>query len=322
MKRVFEFSKSSIPSSDSSSSNLSSNPSTQETKIEKFLEKISSKSFDSSENIFNPYCSGNLTHDRIRINNLRVYLNHMAKANPQILFIAEAPGYRGCRRTGVPFSSESILFDPNHPFFGSISSSFSRIDSSSPAMKENSATIIWELIKEIFLDFEQTNTYTLAPVIWNCFPFHPHKNGNPESNRTPTQQEIQNQRWILDEFVRVLFPNIRLMVCVGRKAEGMLKEMIKADSLEGSDESSINFWKTKNIMNVRHPSHGGKELCRSNLKDVLKKFQDLCKESKGLDTSVIFDSSLQEIEVFKKKRVEHEEHQQEEVEEKPKPNAK
>jgi len=33
----------------------------------------------------------------------------MSKINPSILFLGEAPGYKSCRLTGVPFLSERVL---------------------------------------------------------------------------------------------------------------------------------------------------------------------------------------------------------------------
>ena len=46
---------------------------------------------------------------RCRRENLKLYLEKMKKLNPSFLLLGEAPGYKGCRLTGIPFSSEKIL---------------------------------------------------------------------------------------------------------------------------------------------------------------------------------------------------------------------
>src|SRR5205823_6053994 len=45
----------------------------------------------------------------IRRANLRLYLEQMASLRPVALLVGEAPGYRGCRLTGIPFTSEFII---------------------------------------------------------------------------------------------------------------------------------------------------------------------------------------------------------------------
>ena len=59
-------------------------------------------------NVFNQY---SYLHEEnsIRRRNLLLYLRQMELLNPRILLVGEAPGYQGCRLTGVPFTSEYIL---------------------------------------------------------------------------------------------------------------------------------------------------------------------------------------------------------------------
>ena len=61
-----------------------------------------------SSNACNQY-SYEVSTNSIRRHNLLLYLQQMLIFNPQILLVGEAPGYRGCRLTGVPFTSELIL---------------------------------------------------------------------------------------------------------------------------------------------------------------------------------------------------------------------
>lgn len=56
--------------------------------------------------LFDPYglwpdASGN----GARRGNLADYLRLMARREPTLLLVGEAPGYRGCRLTGIPFTS-------------------------------------------------------------------------------------------------------------------------------------------------------------------------------------------------------------------------
>ena len=64
----------------------------------------------SSATVFNPY-AGVDELSAMRRHNLSLYLRRMAERQPRLLLLGEAPGYRGCRVTGVPFTSESILLD-------------------------------------------------------------------------------------------------------------------------------------------------------------------------------------------------------------------
>src|SRR5437588_13067176 len=44
-----------------------------------------------------------------RRGNLELYLREMSARGPGVMLVGEAPGYKGCRLTGVPFTSETIL---------------------------------------------------------------------------------------------------------------------------------------------------------------------------------------------------------------------
>ena len=49
---------------------------------------------------------------------------------------------------------------------------------------EPTDTVVWSAIIEKGIDPYDT-------LLWNIFPFHPHKEGNPLTNRTPTDREQQ-----------------------------------------------------------------------------------------------------------------------------------
>lgn len=164
----------------------------------------------------------------------------MAALNPSMLLIGEAPGYRGCRLTGVPFTSEYILLSGLEPLglFGE-SRGYRKTDEFEKACKEASASRVWEALQ----------TTLSIPLIWNAFPFHPFQLRNDHSNRQPRKDEITIGQEFLQELIRVF--DIQLVVAVGTIAESSLKTM------------GIPCQK------VRHPSYGGKTKFINGIQDVI-----------------------------------------------------
>ena len=157
-------------------------------------------------------------------NNLKLYLNNIYTRKPEHIFIGESPGYRGCRITGIPFTSEYILV--NNKLFG-VNNGY-KIVNENNLHKENTATIIWQY-------FEKSK---LVPFFWNAFPFHPHKIENTESNRKPSRHELDIGKMCLKKLTTIF--NVRHFVSIGKIANKILNET--------------------NIDNIciRHPSNGGK----------------------------------------------------------------
>lgn len=164
-----------------------------------------------------------LPGNEIRRKNLEGYFAHMQKRAPNVLLVGEAPGYRGCGRVGMPFSSEKLVLE--HPFFAD-TDTFS-IEHVETPMGEASATIVWKTFDA--LDF--------YPLMWATYPFHPHKPGNPLTNRAPRPDEVALGKEFLEELIDAF--SITRLVAVGRVAERTLADM-------GYDAYP-----------VRHPSHGG-----------------------------------------------------------------
>jgi uracil-DNA glycosylase len=111
---------------------------------------------------------------------LAAYLDESEDA--AILLVGEAPGYRGARVSGVPFTSERQL------------------TGAGPA--ESTATIVRTVLAE--LDLEQ------ATLCWNAVPTHP---GTETSNRRPTRTEIDAGRRFFQRLAEG-----RRIVAVGRVA--------------------------------------------------------------------------------------------------------
>ncbi|MBL4654296.1 MAG: uracil-DNA glycosylase [Bacteroidia bacterium] len=194
------------------------------TEIEKFINSIANADVDKlgfSENLY----KGNSSESLIRKGNLRLYLNTMKSLKPDILLIGEAPGYKGCRLTGIPFTSEKALY--SNSFFSKKNYQF--INQLDKLESEQSATMVWN----------ELNKYERKPLIWNIFPFHPYNGKDLKTNRTPSRAELDFGKHILDDLLRIF--DIEKIVAVGRKPESKLNEL------------KINF------EYVRHPANGGKK---------------------------------------------------------------
>ena len=109
-----------------------------------------------------------------------------ARADAPLLLVGEAPGFRGARVSGIPFTSERQL------------------TGSGPA--EATATIVHRVLAELGIEDEV--------VFWNVVPTHP---GTPSSNRRPTRAEVEDGLPFLRELTRD-----RRAIAVGRLAHGVL----------------------------------------------------------------------------------------------------
>jgi uracil-DNA glycosylase len=131
------------------------------------------------------------------------------RSGAELLLVGEAAGYRGARVSGIPFTSERQL------------------TGSGPA--EASATIVHRVLAELGLEEHV--------LLWNVVPTHPHRPGEPASNRPPRAAEIDVSRPFLEQLAAG-----RMVVPVGRVAEAAL-----------------------GTAGIRHPAHGGASEFRSGL---------------------------------------------------------
>lgn len=205
--------------------------------INKFIEELTR--VKSNSNFFNQY-SYDVSANSIRRNNLFLYLQQMINLKPRMLFVGEAPGYRGCRLTGVPFTSEYILLNGLEQLglFGK-SRGYRKTDEFEKLWKEATASIFWEsVVRTLHI-----------PLLWNAFPFHPFQVGNEQSNRKPTKIEISTGQEFLKELIRLF--DIAIVVAVGNTAETTLKTMGIA------------------CQKVRHPSYGGKTMFINGINEAI-----------------------------------------------------
>jgi uracil-DNA glycosylase len=147
--------------------------------------------------------------------------------DPEFILCGEAPGYLGCRHSGIAFVSERLLLNGKIPRISSISH---RLTSRPLSYSEPSATIVWKALYTLGIEKRS--------ILWNALQMHPHRPGNEQSNRTPTSAEIEIGRPALQMLVAA-FP-LAKVVAVGKKAEGLLKSMSVVPAAT-----------------VRHPANGG-----------------------------------------------------------------
>lgn len=190
--------------------------------LNKFVARLSKES--PADNLENPYY-GRSKAALMRKENLRLYLEQMEAQDPKVLLLGEAPGYNGCGRTGIPFTSELTVSE--EPFFQG--RGYQIAPANDRLQSEQSGGILWGALQ----NWEQ------KPLIWNIFPFHPHQAGKLRSNRTPNNDELKRGLEYLHDFLALY--SIERIGAVGRKAEVKLQET----------ELEFRY--------IRHPAHGGKK---------------------------------------------------------------
>jgi uracil-DNA glycosylase len=191
---------------------------------------------------FNPWMDVDPTTDADpsapaqRLARLRAHLNSI----PRWILIGEAPGYQGCKVSGIPFTSERLILQGAIP---RINLNDQRLSTRTRPWSEPSATIVWGVLHELGIA-DRT-------ILWNAYPWHPHKPGNLHSNRTPTPAERAAGRPVLPALLKA-FPTARLFA-LGRQAEHTLGEL------------GIN------AIPLRHPAMGGATKFRAGLRRALPK---------------------------------------------------
>ncbi len=192
--------------------------------------------------LFNQYARGSACN-ALRRANLRRYLRDMEAREPRALLLFEAPGYRGCRLTGVPLTSRRVLlegvaalglFGVARGYQDVPEAGFERIHG------EQSATIVWRALA----------APGAAPLIWNSVPFHPQRAGQPLSNRPPRAAELAQGRDILQGVLAHYRP--RVLVAVGRPAQASLRALGLAHHA------------------LRHPAQGGSRQFTAGLEALIQ----------------------------------------------------
>ncbi len=206
--------------------------------IESFVEQLAvTKAGPNSHDFFDFTSPENAGRRR----NLELYLQEMLEREPKVLLLGEAPGFRGMRITGVPFTNTTILHSGTNHFglFGPGKGYTLRAGAPTVA-PEPTATVMWRVLGE--LDF--------LPLLWSAYPLHPHLPNRCLSNRIPTTAETLAGQPFWLALTR-LFP-IASVTAVGNVAYR---------SVLASGRS---------VPKVRHPAHGGKAGFRLGLQELLE----------------------------------------------------
>ena len=155
-------------------------------------------------------------------------IRHLIIPEVRLVLVGEAPGYQGCRYSGVPFCSEKLLGAgaiPRVPIPPG-----GRLTRRGPPWSEPSATIVWRTLYQLQL--------AEHAVLWNACPWHPEgAPDKPLSNRAPTQAEVEAGLPFLERLAG-FYPDA-VFAAVGKVAAGALGRCGVACTA------------------VRHPARGG-----------------------------------------------------------------
>lgn len=199
--------------------------------LNKILSKLSLRSKSKVDNKVNNFYINN-SKNNYMFDNLKKYLTYYMHNPPKYILIGEAPGYKGCAKSGIPFTSQYII--SNVDFF---KSNFQLLGGED---KERTSTIMWNFFKSV----------QVYPLLWNAFPFHPHNINSKKYNRKPNMVELKEGL----EYINILkgiFPSSEL-IAVGNVANESLQSL------------GLKFNK------VRHPSFGGAAQFKEQMSDLLK----------------------------------------------------
>lgn len=216
-----------------------------------------------SENVFNPWSEWDEDMDLVEDAwiNRRLNLEDHLNIDAKYILVGEAPGYQGCRYSGIPFTSERLIYQGKIPRLEWMADM--RITSREKPWSEPSATIVWKTLKELGIERET--------VLWNAFPWHPYikwhektvekqlsdgqvftqvlEVGGELSNRKPTEEERQVGLVHLDKLINMYSDAI--VIAVGNTAHQSLLELDRITE------------------KVRHPARGGANAFKSQLKELI-----------------------------------------------------
>lgn len=212
----------------------------QQRLIDGFIEAIAEPQHPNMHNPWRDLCGTDLRDDAFTLRQERLR-RHLDVPNPRLLIIGEAPGYQGCRYSGVAFTSERLLVERKIPRMEGLEGQ--RITDRKLPWSEPSATIVWGALAEHGL---AENT-----VMFNAVPWHPVGAKGMHSNRTPSPAEkAEGVRYL--SMLLEIYPRITV-AALGNTASGTLTEL-------GIEHTKL-----------RHPANGGASLFRNGLAGLLER---------------------------------------------------
>lgn len=189
--------------------------------------------------VFNPWRDECEIHDlpgaaQLRRDNLHAFLRAAIDADIRTMWIARDLGYRGGRRTGVPLTDE-VHLSAASTLLGGIELARA---TEGPPVAERTAAVIWRVLTRV----------GEPVVLWNVFPFHPHEDGDPMSNRCHSRSERLDTWPLLEMLIDIVRPS--RIVAIGRDADLALTDC-------GVETAA-----------VRHPSYGGQAEFMAGIYDL------------------------------------------------------
>lgn len=208
--------------------------------------------------VFNPWSEYDKEHDKdstapqIRTLQLQEYFK-IRKSQAKYILLGEALSYQGGKFTGIAMTSERILLG-NHSkvaanlAIGNNTSRTSKISIKNKnnilGMNEPTASIVWSSVLE-------NNIPAMQVVFWNIFPWHPYKQGDFLTNRTPNNKELLLGLEYFKDFMRIF--NQAKVVCVGVGAKKTISRLTDNEC----------FY-------LRHPANGGANEFRDGFVKFIK----------------------------------------------------
>ncbi|MGE5616743.1 MAG: uracil-DNA glycosylase [Bacillota bacterium] len=200
------------------------------------------------DGVFNPWRDSDARDARpirgapkLRIDNLRAYIEARAR-NARVMLMGEAPSHRGCRFTGIAFSSEVELVHKRDLVAHRALALTSR-DAATKPMRERSAAVIWDEIARAGAAYDV--------VLWNAFPWHPYSDA-VTTNRKPRLGEVAHGRAALRALLDCFTHPLEIFA-VGKVAE---------DALARWEEFECAGY-------IRHPSQGGESRFREGFRRLV-----------------------------------------------------
>lgn len=214
-------------------------------RIRLFIDKLSKEiSTPELTNVYSP----EIPQSEVCRENLYNYLQRIRNNNSNVMLIGEAPGYHGCRLSGIAFTSEDKFTEDIIPGIMGKDLGY-KIYSKGEPEREISASTVWPKLKDWY------NAHGSVPLLWNICPFHPHKEGDNESNRTPRKKEIERGIKYFLELVDIF--EIQHIGCIGRKSYNTIGNM--------GLNTSLKY--------LRHPSCGGKREFEANITEYMESLE-------------------------------------------------
>ncbi len=197
--------------------------------VKAFAEKlVASLPAVPGDGLFNPYTQSCVAFDaspEAHKQRFKRLVSHL-DCDSKLILVGEAPGYNGCRYSGIAFTCEHLLLEGSVPRVAITD----RITIGGRIRKEHSANTVWPTLHRLGVAH---NT-----IMWNALQLHPFRKGLTQTNRTPTHDELMLGMEALGLLID-RYPDA-VLVAVGQKAASSLKRM-----------------GVQRFEHVRHPAYGG-----------------------------------------------------------------